>query len=98
MATLMLFEIVLQAVVIITKVLVYGIIGRIIFSWLSMGQGPFRKKSRFELVLEELTEPILNLARKLPHRIGMLDLSPIIAIFILDFIPYLLLMFINLLG
>jgi len=36
------------------------------------------------------TEPLLNAARKFPHRIGLLDLSPIIAFIMLELARYII--------
>ena len=62
----------------IKQLIVYAIIGRIIMSWLSMGQR--RPTGKFAYFLHDITEPFFNLARKIPHRIGMIDISPIITI------------------
>ncbi len=47
-------------------------------SWLSMGQR--RPSGKLAYFLNDITEPFLNIARKIPHRIGMIDIAPIIAI------------------
>ena len=47
-------------------------------SWLSMGQR--RPTGKLAYFLHDVTEPFFNIARKIPHRIGMIDISPIIAI------------------
>jgi len=58
------------------------ILGRVILSWVSMGRSPITGPiSRF---VYEATEPLMRLIRKMPHRIGMIDLSPIIAILGID--------------
>ena len=62
----------------IKQLIVYAMIGRMILSWLSMGQR--RPAGKLAYFLYDVTEPFLNLARKIPHRIGMIDISPIIAI------------------
>lgn len=48
-------------------------------SWMPSG-GPSKIKS----VLYDITEPVLGIFRKIIPRIGMLDVSPIVAIFALD--------------
>jgi len=62
----------------IKQLIVYAIIARIIMSWLSMGQR--RPSGKLAYFLHDITDPFLNIARKIPHRIGMIDLAPIIAI------------------
>jgi YggT family protein len=65
-------------ILILRDLITYAIIGRIIVSWVNMGRpGPRGPISQF---LYDVTDPILNVAKKLPHRIGMIDLSPIIVI------------------
>lgn len=49
-------------------------------SWFTMGQAP----GRIAMFLRDMTEPVMKLARKIPHRIGMMDLSPIIALLGID--------------
>ena len=70
------------------QLIVYAMIGRIIISWLSMGQR--RPSGKLAYFLYDVTEPFLNIARKIPHRIGMIDISPIIAIFSIEIITTLL--------
>lgn len=51
-------------------------------SWFTMGKPSGGGK--IYLFLRDVTEPVLSLARKVPHRIGMIDLSPFIALIALD--------------
>lgn len=51
---------------------------RIILSWFPID--PFSSPVQF---LNQVTDPILEPLRRLPLRIGMLDLSPVLAFFIL---------------
>lgn len=64
---------------ILSSITIYLIIGRVIASWVTMGG--MRGRGRFSQFLFDVTEPVMNLVKKLPHQIGMMDLSPIIAIF-----------------
>lgn len=73
----------IQFVSVLSRIIVYALIGRVIFSWFSMG-GPRGPRSRLEQFLIDVTDPVLNIARKLPHRAGMMDFAPIIAIFGVD--------------
>ncbi|MEK7544542.1 MAG: YggT family protein [Patescibacteria group bacterium] len=72
----------------ILNLLTFAIIARALLSWFSQGRS--HSLGRLEEVLYEITEPILMVIRRFPHRFGMIDLSPLIAIFALDFIRYLL--------
>ncbi|MBU1151642.1 YggT family protein [Patescibacteria group bacterium] len=58
------------------------IVMRVIISWFRMGQ--MSAPSRFTMFVFGATEPMMNLVRKLPHRIGMIDLSPLIILFGID--------------
>jgi uncharacterized protein YggT (Ycf19 family) len=66
------------------NLITYAIIGRVLVSWFTMGRpGAHGPISRF---LIEVTDPIVNIAKKLPHKIGMIDLSPLIALIGVDLI------------
>ncbi|MBD3330290.1 YggT family protein [Candidatus Peregrinibacteria bacterium] len=66
-------------VVILSEVLVYAIIARVIVSWVNMGKPP-STLGPISRGINDATQPIIDFIRKFPHRIGMIDLSPIIAI------------------
>jgi YggT family protein len=53
---------------------------RILLSWLA----PHSRGRIFEFVAST-TDPLLNIFRRLNLRIGMLDLSPLVALFAIDF-------------
>ena len=82
-------------VVILGNIITYAIIARILMSWFTMGRPG--SGGRIAMVLREVTEPFISLARKIPHKIGMFDLAPIIAVIGVDliagFIVYLLINF-----
>jgi len=59
-------------------ILYWLLFARIIVSWLSVD--PFSGPMQF---LIQVTEPILEPLRRLPLRIGMMDLSPLVAFFML---------------
>ena len=82
MSRLQMLEFSIQFIVILGNLLTYAIIGRILISWFSMGKG--MQRGRFSQMIYDVTDPIMNLAKKVPHRIGMLDLSPIIALIAID--------------
>lgn len=73
---------------ILRSLIVYAIIGRVLMSWFTMGQ--MRPAGRIFTFLYDVTDPFINLAKKIPHRIGMIDLSPIIALFAVDLLGELL--------
>jgi len=68
------------------NIMSYAIFIRIILSWVNMGG--MRQPGRFTYFINDITEPILRLAKKLPHRIGMLDLSPFTAMLIINLLVY----------
>ena len=62
-------------------VLIFAIIGRALLSWFNLGPGhPIGR------LLYEITEPILGPLRKVIPRIGMIDITPIVAILLLNFL------------
>lgn len=58
-----------------------AILIRVIFSWISFDQG-----NPLYAIIHEITEPILAPIRQFMPRMGMIDLSPLIASFLLMFI------------
>ena len=72
-------EFILQTVNILADLLIFLIIARTILSW-------FVRDQRHGLVklLSDLTEPILRPIRRATPRMGMLDLSPFIALIIIQ--------------
>jgi len=71
---------------ILFNILIYAIVGRALLSWFNVG--PSNPIGRF---LYEITEPILGPMRRVIPMIGMLDISPIVAILLLSFMQNLLL-------
>jgi YggT family protein len=66
------------------QVLSLAIIGRAILSWVA--PNPYDQPMRF---LHEITEPILAPLRRIVPRIGMIDITPMIAILILQLVAWL---------
>lgn len=65
------------------------VIIRVLLSWLiASGKHP----GNIGRLVYDITEPLMNMARKLPHRIGMMDFSPIIALIGIDLCEYLILL------
>jgi YggT family protein len=60
-------------------ILSFAIVARILLSWISSpGAG------RLKMILYDVTEPIMAPFRKPMFRIGMMDISPIIVLLLLD--------------
>lgn len=68
------------------NILIFAIIGRALLSWFNVGPG-----NPIGRVLFELTEPILGPMRRVIPMIGMIDISPIVAIFLLNFLQNIIL-------
>jgi len=64
----------------IIKIIKYAILIRVLMSW--MQTNPNGNIAR---IINEITEPILKFIRKILPRMGMIDLSPLVAFFALDF-------------
>ncbi len=75
-----------QFVDILFNILIFAIVGRALLSWFNVGPG-----NAIGRVLYEITEPILGPMRRVIPMIGMLDISPIVAILLLTFMQGLIL-------
>jgi YggT family protein len=64
------------------QILAFVILIRAILSWFMLG-----RNNIFIVLFDDITEPILSPLRKIIPRLGMFDITPIIAILILYFIP-----------
>lgn len=73
-------------ITVLGNIMSYAIFIRIILSWMNMGG--MRQPGRFTYFIHDITEPVLKLARKLPHRIGIIDLSPFTAMLIINLFIY----------
>lgn len=58
----------------------FAIIARILMSWISGGGG------RIRVFLHSVTEPILGPFRRIIPRLGMFDISPIVALIVMDLV------------
>lgn len=65
----------------IIKIVKYAILARIIMSWIRPGN-----PGKISRILYEITEPVLKIFRNILPRTGMIDFSPILAFFSLDFL------------
>ena len=75
------------------NLLTFAIIIRVIMSWFSMGRPG--AVGGFGALINDVTDPVINLAKKIPHQIGMIDLSPIIALFAIDILVRVIFIFLN---
>ncbi len=78
----MLIGYLITAVAILKNLLLLAILLRSIAS--SFIASPFAQRGRLVEFLYDSTDPFINMARKLPHRISMIDLSPMIAMIMVD--------------
>lgn len=67
------------------EVLTFAIIARAILSWFSP-----RPTNRLAIILYQVTEPVLSPLRRIIPRVGMIDLTPLAAIMLLQLIVRLL--------
>lgn len=66
---------------ILAYVLLIAILVRVIFSWIS-----FDPNNPLYAIIHEITEPVLAPIRQFMPRMGMMDLSPLVASMLLMFI------------
>lgn len=64
---------------VLLQLLSFAIIIRVVFSWLNTD-----KSGVFFLFIRDVTEPVMGFFRRITPRIGMIDISPIIAIIAID--------------
>ena len=62
-------------------VLSIAIFGRVVMSWISPGGN-----DPVSTILFQITEPILGPIRRVMPRLGMFDLSPMVALILLNFV------------
>lgn len=70
-----------QIVCVLFTILTVAIFARAIVSWFNMDP-----RSPIIQVLDAITEPIMDPIRRIMPRIGMIDLSPLVAILLLTFL------------
>ncbi len=76
----MILEFLVAFIRIFFDLLGFAIIARILMSWMPNGAPRLRQ------ILNDVTEPVLAPFRRIVPRIGMMDISPIVAIIALDII------------
>ena len=80
----MLIQFLANFIGILFQIIQMAIIGRALLSWFPMGPtNPFRPLA---VVLHQITEPILAPLRRIIPTIGMIDISPIVALLLLNFL------------
>jgi YggT family protein len=75
-----------QFVNLLFTALTIAIVARALLSWFNLPPG-----NRLSVILEEITEPVISPIRRVMPRMGMMDLSPLVAIILLNVIQSLLL-------
>jgi YggT family protein len=77
-------ELALTFVDILARVLFIAMIGRVVVSWLNIGQSS--PMYPIVSIIHQITEPILAPIRRVLPNFGMLDLSPMVALILITFI------------
>ncbi|MSQ11723.1 MAG: YggT family protein [Dehalococcoidia bacterium] len=67
---------IVQAVLVITYVIQFLILARVVMSWLPIGNNPVTA------LVMQVTEPLLAPIRRVLPRMGMIDLAPMILILV----------------
>ena len=67
------------------RILTFAIFIRVILLWFMIG-----RRNLLVDLLDDITEPILSPLRRIVPRLGIFDVTPIIAIAVLYFIPFIL--------
>ncbi len=86
----MLGQWVLNFIDLLFNVLIFAIVARALLSWFVNPGSARGTMWRIMAILEEITEPVIAPIRRVMPRLGMLDLSPLIAIIALQVIQSLL--------
>ena len=77
----MLVQFIADFIRIFFDLLTFAIIARILLSWIPNSGG-----GRLREILHDVTEPVLKPFRKFIPRLGMIDISPLVAIIVLDIV------------
>ncbi len=80
----MALDFIVKFIQILFDLISFSILARIILSWFAASGGG--GGGRIRLLLYDITEPILGPFRKVIPRLGMIDISPIIALLALDLV------------
>lgn len=79
-------DIVVQFISLLANILYLALIGRVILSWINVSPS-----NPISIIIHQVTEPILAPIRRLLPRMGMLDLSPMVAIILITIVRSLIL-------
>jgi len=74
----------------VISIVKWAILIRILLSWVKVN-----RSNRIVIFIYQLTEPVLGIFRRILPRTGMIDLSPLLAFFALDFLQIFLLGFLG---
>ena len=77
-------ELILTFVDVLATVLSIALIGRVVVSWLNVG--PSSPMYPIVSILYQISEPILAPIRNVLPKFGMLDLSPMVAIILINIV------------
>lgn len=70
-----------EIIILLLQILSFAIIGRALLSWFDPGM-----RSPVGRILHDITEPIVGPIRQVVPRLGMIDISPIVALVLLQII------------
>jgi len=65
----------------LVRIIKYAILVRVLLSWFQSSPN-----GRITQFIYDITEPLLSIIRRILPRTGMIDLSPLLAFFALDFL------------
>lgn len=69
---------------ILANVLFWAVLVRAILSWF-----PIRRESQILVILDQVTEPVLAPLRRVVPKLGFIDITPMVALIVLQFIAQL---------
>jgi YggT family protein len=69
----------------VCRIVAFAILIRAVLSWFTIS-----RYNRFVILLDDISEPVLAPLRRVVPAIGMFDITPLIAMLVLYFIPSLL--------
>lgn len=93
MSKAQLISFLIQFIVILGNLITYAIIGRVLISLFSFGN--VYEKGRISQFIYNITDPVINVAKKIPHTVGMIDFSPFIALIGVDLLAGLIVLFLT---
>lgn len=82
----MFYDFLARFIHVLFTVLTMAVFARVLLSWF-----PIRPDNPLVVILYEITDPILKPLRRVVPSLGMLDLTPIVALFLLQIVEQVLL-------